>query len=604
MNYRYVVKPLLIFGLASVDLFAQSDNGSIVGFAKDASGAVVPNAKITLKNEGTGLERETLTNESGYYVVPNLLPGNYSMTAEAVGFKKFATSGNKLDPNSTLALDANLQVGLATDTVEVAASVQGLETESAALENLVTRTQIDSLELNGRNPLYMASLQPGIRSKSTLGDFNFSLGNGGYAVNGARVNDTQITIDGAPALRTRGNSTSIGVADVDSTQEIQILTGNYEAEYGRAGGGQIRIVTKGGGQQFHGGAYEYFRNSELNANTWIRNQSTTTNFASPFRYNQFGFNVGGPVLIPHVIPKNKMFFFFGQEWARYRNTQTQTLEVPTALMRQGNFSELLGSNIFYSKPQIIYDPLTCPSVGAATCQPFAGNIIPANRLSPNGGAILNTFPLSTPGYISGNQNWVAQASQPENQRKETINADIVPTDKDRIEFRRTALAYYELDPFDQSSGLTPKAFNRPNQAGSVAWTRTLTPSMVNEARVTISLDDVYIPIISTAPGFNRQQLGINYPYLMPVGKDVPGKIPTVAIPNFSTLSGGPYPSHSTGPIYTVGDTITKVWRTHTFKAGFYFERSGENDGDQINVSTVPGGSNNQNGTYNFSDAPA
>src|SRR5215467_11126484 len=103
MNYRYAVKPLLIFGLASVGLFAQSDNGSIAGFAKDASGAVVPNAKITLKNEGTGLERETVTNESGYYVVPNLLPGNYSMTAEAVGFKKFTTSGNKLDPNSTLA---------------------------------------------------------------------------------------------------------------------------------------------------------------------------------------------------------------------------------------------------------------------------------------------------------------------------------------------------------------------------------------------------------------------------------------------------------------------------------------------------------------------
>jgi hypothetical protein len=194
----------------------------------------------------------------------------------------------------------------------------------------------------------MASLQPGIRSNTTLGDFSFSLTNGSYAVNGARSNDTQITFDGAPALRTRGNSTSIGVADVDSTQEVQILTGNYDAEYGRASGGQIRIVTKGGSQQFHGGAYEYFRNSDMNANTWVRNQSTTTNFASPFRYNQFGFDVGGPVIIPHAIPRNKMFFFFGQEWARYRNVQTQTLEVPTTLMRQGNFSELLGPNIFYS----------------------------------------------------------------------------------------------------------------------------------------------------------------------------------------------------------------------------------------------------------------
>ncbi|HEY3841324.1 MAG TPA: TonB-dependent receptor, partial [Bryobacteraceae bacterium] len=370
--------------------------------------------------------------------------------------------------------------------------------------------------------------------------------------------------------------------------------------YGRASGGQIRIVTKGGGAQFHGAAYEYFRNSDLNANTWTRNQSITTNFASPFRYNQFGFNLGGPVIIPHVIPKGKMFFFFGEEWARYRNVQTQTGEVPTALMRQGNFSELLGPNIFYSKPTVIYDPATCPSVGAASCQPFSGNIIPTSRLSHNGIAILNTYPAVN-GLVNSNQNWIAQASQPENQRKETINSDILPTDKDRIQFRRTALAYYELDPFDQNLGITPKAFNRPNQAGSVTWLRTISPTLLNEARVTVSLDDVYIPVITSAPGFNRQQFGFNYPYLIPNGKDLPNKIPTANIPNVTALSGGPYPSHSTGPIYTLNDTITKVWGNHTFKAGFYWERSGENDGDQINVNTVPGGSSNQNGTFQFSD---
>src|SRR5215469_738952 len=584
-------------------LLAQSDNGSIVGFVKDASGAVVPGAKVTAKSEATGVERQTITNDSGYYIAPNLLPGNYMITAEAPGFKRFESIANKLDANAALSVDIVLEVGVPTEKVEVVASTSALETESAALEKLVTRAQIDSLELNGRDPLFMTSLQPGVRSSNTatLGDFSFSLTNGSYAVNGARSNDTQITFDGAPALRTRGNSTSIGVADVGSTQEVQILTGNYDAEYGRASGAQIRIVTKGGSQQFHGAAYEYFRNSDMNANTWVRNQSTTTNFASPFRYNQFGFDAGGPVLIPRLVPKGKMFFFVGQEWARYRNVQTQTLEVPTALMRQGNFSELLGPNIFYNKPEVIYDPRTCPTLGASTCVPFSGNIIPKSLWSQNGMAIINTYPGPTPGYLSGNQNWIAQASQPENQRKETINSDIIPSDKDRIEFRRTALAYYELDPFDQSSGLTPKAFNRPNQAGSLAWIRTLSPTLINEARVTVSLDDVYIPVISSAPGFNRQQFGINYPFMFPVGKDSPGKIPTVSVPNFSSLAGGPYPSHSTGPIYTVGDTITKIWRNHSFKAGFYFERSGENDGDQINVNSVPGGSSNQNGTFQFSD---
>ena len=271
-------------------------------------------------------------------------------------------------------------------------------------------------------------------------------------------------------------------------------------------------------------------------------------------------------------------------------------------MRQGNFSELLGPNIYYSTPKIIYDPKSCPSVGAATCIPFGGNIIPLTSLSHNGIAILSVYPLPTPGYVSGNQNWIDALSQPENQRKETINSDILPTQNDKIQFRRTALSYYELDPFDQGTNLTPKAFNRPNQAGSVSWIHTFSPTLLNEARATVSLDDVYIPVDTTAPGFNRQSFGINYPYLMPAGKDLPDKVPSLNVPNMYSFSAGPYPSHSTGPIYTASDTVTKIWRNHTFKAGFYFERSGENDGDQINVSSVPGGSNNQNGTFTFSDA--
>jgi len=588
--------------LLSLAAFAQSDYGSISGFVKDPSGAVVPSAKVVVKNQATAEEHTIAANENGYYTVPNLQPGLYTVTAEATGFKKFSSTNNKLDADSALSLNADLSVGAATETVEVSATAATLQTESAAVEKDITRAQIDSLELNGRDPLFLASLLPGVRSGSTAGDFSFSLTSGGYNVNGTRSQDTQILFDGAPALRTRANGTSIGVVDQDSTQEVQVLTADYAAEYGRASGGQIRIVTKGGSQQFHGAAYEYFRNSDLNANTWSRNLSTFTNFQSPFRFNDFGFDVGGPAYIPHVIPKNKMFFFVGQEWSRYRNGQTQTLEVPTMLMRQGNFSELLGPNIFYSKPTIIYDPSTCPSVGAAGCVAFPGNIIPASRQSHNGMAIMNAYPAPNT-LVNGNQNWIAQASQPENQRKETINSDILPDDKDRIQFRRTALAYYELDPFDQGSGLTPKSFNRPNQAGSIAWTRTISPTLLNEARATVSLDDVYIPVIRSAPGFNANTaFGINYPYLLPVGKDIPSKIPTVTIPNFSSLAGGPYPSHSTGPIYTAGDIVTKVWKNHTIKAGFYFEKTGENDGDQINVSSVPGGSNNQNGTFTFTDA--
>ena len=214
---------------------------------------------------------------------------------------------------------------------------------------------------------------------------------------------------------------------------------------------------------------------------------------------------------------------------------------------------------------------------------------------------MSAYPQPTPGYLLGTQNWVAQAAHPYNQRKGTLNVDILATDKQRISGRRSEASYFEYQPFDQGSGETGKYFNRPNQTNSVSWLWTISPSLVNEARATLSLDDVYIPVNTALAGFNRSQFGINYPYLFG-GKDIPGKIPTVNVPNFYGLAGGPYPSHSSGPIWTASDSLTKVWHTHTFKAGFALEYSGENDGDQINVSTVPGGSNNQNGTFTFTDA--
>jgi hypothetical protein len=587
------VAALFMFTFA---LDAQSDVGSIVGFVRDPTGSVVPQAKVNIKNEGTGAGHPVEANGQGYYVVSNLQAGLYTLTVEVPGFKRFESSHNKLDANSTLSLDASLSVGQTSETIEVSATASRLQTESGAVQNTVTGQQVQAQELNGRNPLYMASLIPGIRSNSTLGDFNFSLTNGGYNINGARQQDTLITLDGAPATRTRANGTSIGVPNVDATQEIQVLTADYSAEYGRTAGGQIRIITKSGTTDFHGAAFEYFRNSDMNANTWQRNLSPTTNFASPFRYNDFGFDIGGPIYIPKLLntSRQKMFFFIGEEWTRYRFTDTQTQAVPTALMRQGNFSELLSPNPWYKGSTVVSDPTT----GA----PYPNNVIPTNRLSPNGLAIMSVYPTPTPGFLQGTQNWIAQAAHPINQRKGTINGDFLLTETNHLAFRRTDFSYLEYQPFDQGSGLTGKYFNRPNQTNSLTWTWTISPTMINEARATVSLDDVYIPVNTSLAGFDRSSFGVNYPYLIPDGKDLPGKIPTANLnDSFYNLSGGPYPSHSTGPIYTLSDSLTKVWGNHTFKFGFSYEYSGENDEDQINVNTVPGGASNQNGTFNLLD---
>src|ERR1700694_5305699 len=255
--------------LCSSLVFGQSDLGSISGFVKDPTGATVPNAKVTVTNP-PGLTRTATTNESGFYTITNIPPAFYSVTVEAPGFKKFESTNNKLDPNANLALDATLTVGAATETVEVSATATVLRTETASVMKNVTRQQIDALELNGRNPINMAALVPGATGGNMSGlNFNFSQGPSNF--NGSRNPEKLITYDGAPATRTRSNGTSLGAADVDSTQEIQILTADYAAEYGRTSGAQIRILTRTGTNQFHGAAYEYLRNTVLNANTWARN---------------------------------------------------------------------------------------------------------------------------------------------------------------------------------------------------------------------------------------------------------------------------------------------------------------------------------------------
>ena len=591
----------------SAGAFAQSDTGTIGGFIKDASGAVVPAATVVLTNEATGEAHQAKTDAQGHYTVTNLTAGDYSLTAEVKGFKKYVTAHNTLGANTTLSLDAALTIGAMTEEVTVSATAEVLQTESGAVQAEITGKQVTDQELNGRNPLYMGSLVPGLRSGSTLGDFNFAIGGGvPFQINGSRVQDTLVTFDGAPAVRTRGSGAIVGVASVDATEEMQVINTDYQAEYGDAAGGQLRVVTKSGTRDFHGVAYEYLRNSAMNANTWVRNQSASTRFASPFRYNNFGFTFGGPAWIPKVMPdswRNKFFFFVNEDWIRYRFTDTQTQAVPTLKMRTGDFSEFLSSNPWLSGVHQIYDPATCPAIGNAGCTAFTGNIIPKGRLSANGMAIMNAYPAPTPGYLSGTQNWIAQAAHPINQRKQVINVDWVINDRHKLALRRQNATYNEFQPFDQGSGLTGKYFIRPNQTNVLAWTWTISPTMINEARATLSLDNVYIPVNTTLAGFNRSTLGINFPFIFPASqKAAPGKIPTASVQdNFYSLAGGPYPSHSDGPIFTASDSLTKVWGNHALKVGYYLNYQGEDDNDQINVATVPGGASNQNGTFVFTD---
>jgi len=595
-----------IFLFFSVAAVAQNDVGSIVGFVSDSSGAVVPNAKVTIKNEGTGESRTVSTDGSGHYAVPNLPPTVYTMTAEATGFQKFESTHNALASNSTISIDAVLTLGAASQTVEVTATAALLQTQSAAVQSEITGQQIQKQELNGRNPIYMTQFLPGVVSTATLGDFNFAFNSGdSFVINGARPQDTLYTIDGAPAVRTRDDGEIIAGVNVDAVQEMQVITAAYSAEYGGASGAQVRIVSKSGTTNFHGTAYEYLRNSAMNANTWTRNLNPLTRFPSPFVYNNFGFSVGGPVWAPKVpfldSLRNRFFFFINEDWIRYRFAATQNMTVPTALMRQGNFSELLSANPWYPAGTKIYEPGTCPVAGAATCVAYPGNIIPPSQLSPNGIGIMNSYPAPTPGFLQGQQNYAGSLPQPENQRKGQINGDLLITPNNHLLFRRSDDSFYELSPYNQSNPLVPIIFERPNQTNSLGWVWTISPTMINEAHASVSIDDVYIDAAPGGAGYNRGAFGIDFSYILPGTKASEQKIPTATLPIFSSIAGGPYPSHSSGIIYAASDSLTKVWSNHTIKGGFFFDYMGENDNDQINVSTVTNGASNQNGTFLFTD---
>jgi hypothetical protein len=597
-SFLTVFSLLLLNFVLTPGIWAQSDNSSLAGIVSDNTGAVVRGAKITIHNNATGSEQVLTTNDSGNFTQPNVQPGSYSVSIEATGFQSVKLTSVNVDPSIGRRVDVTLKVGESTSSVTVEAGANAVQTESAVVGQLITQEQVKSIQLNGRNPLYLAQLEPGVVRNSSMAAFSFGLDNG-INIGGARSQETLITIDGAPAVRTRSNGTSIGVADVDSTSQVQVLTSSYQAEYGRTSGGQIRMVPKSGTSDFHGAAYEYFRNTILNANTWLRklpSNALSIRTKSPgFRYNQYGFNINGPIFIPGVFNKDrsKLFFLFGQEYVRYNNDDTVFRRVPTALMRNGNFSELLQPNIFYGGTNQIVSPTT----GVA----YANNVIPVSEQSANGLALLRAFP--DPNATGATYNWVDSATEKQTQRKDTGVVDYIPAEGHRIRFSLLNYTYTDYTPHYGNYNRNPRLFDRPNQIGVLHYSWAVSPTLVNELIISAAADHVKINIDQSSGLYDRTKYGINYPYLYSAStKTIPNKIPTVSLPNFDLLDGGPYPSSSGGMVYNAADNVTKVIGNHTFKAGFNFEYSGENNFDQITVSNTPGSTNNQNGKFTFSDS--
>jgi hypothetical protein len=575
--------------LAATPAAAQFDRGQISGQVKDAQGAVVPGATVTATNQQTQVATTTVTDSTGYYTFPNLPAAKYNLAAELQGFKKAFQENVALDAAGSLSLNFSLEPGTVTEQVLVTAESPRLQSD-VGLRKTIESKDIEQVPFSGRNPIGVVGLKAGVIGGS-FNNYGFSdLGNGNFNINGSRTDENNITIDGATAIRTRSNGAIIGIQNVDAIQEVQVLTGDYMPEYGRVSGGQIRMVTKGGGNRFSGTGSFFLRSDALQANTWSRNNSGNPDDrkgAAPFTYRQPAFSVGGPVL------KDKLFFFVAEEWVHFRMVQTNLATVPTALMRTGNFSELLVPNNGFTKNPVI---ITDPSNG----QPFPGNII-TGSLSPNGLALLNAYPLPTPGFRSGTNNLTMNSENPQDQRKDNVRLDYRLNAANTFTYRYGKYNWKAVDAFRGTFPYARTDWNRPNTTQTASWTSTLSNNLVNEAAYTFSHDEVYINVFKTDL-YSRSKYGITYPYLFPDFKEIPDKIPTISPGSpFSEIDGGPYPSSSTGPIHTFSDALTWVKSRHTVKTGVVLEYSGENDFDQINVQAIPGSTNNQNGRFQFTD---
>ena len=356
--------------------------GEITGTTMDASGAVIVGALVSVTNTATQQVRNVTSNESGVYTVPYLVPGTYSLRVEKAGFKVSTSAGVEVHVDDVIRADFRLELGEVSQQIEVTGAVQQLNTESAALGSVIASRQIVDLPLNGRDYLSLVSLSSNASAEQAAPQTT-SLQGGTRALSvitiaGQRVDYNHYTLDGTENTDPNFNSYIIHPS-VDAIQEFKVQTGVYSAEFGR-GASQINVNTIAGTNAYHGAAFEFLRNSDLDAKAW--GQAGPKN---PFRRNDYGFTLAGPVSIPKVFSgKNRLFFMSNFENLRDVTVVQNKSSVAPDAMRAGNFSLTPGV-------QIIYDPSTrvYPSSGSPSAVPFSGNIIPASRISPQA-AILQS----------------------------------------------------------------------------------------------------------------------------------------------------------------------------------------------------------------------
>lgn len=574
---------LLICSVAvTTPAYAQTSYGSVVGIVTDPSGAAVLGAKMTLRNNGTAAKEETVTGSGGTYSFINLNPGSYSVSVSQSGFESYTRNQVDVQIGGATRVDIVLQVGNVAQSVTVNGGEAELQSDSASLSGVIEGQQVVEAPLNGRNVNNLLDFVPGVTpgggtQGSTMangGSGNFQAGGqtqaiayGNYQIGGAFSGQSLFFIDGVGSNIAENNVNTL-VPTQDAVQEFRVSTNNVSAEFGGYGGGVIQISTKSGTNHFHGNAYEYVRNTDLDANDWFSNHEGLGK--SPLHQNQYGVNLGGPAL------RNKLFFFFSWEHESLISASPISATVPTTAELNGDFS---------GDPQVVY----CPAVGSYGCTP--GQPLPGNKLTYIDPTALAIAKLETP-----NESHVTQtpfttnfyASAPIEGYQDQYNARIdASLGKDNLFARYTFWNPHngDSDPFGTKTGAGPTG--NYTQEAVVGDNHVFNPTTIAELR--LSYLENYNFQYPLSDGFDMSSISPEYGTIQSESQKKEGLLPGLGIQGYG-IGAELSQLYWNNNVWAISGSATKILGKHTIKAGgnwrqVLWENYGNSQGLGINTST-------------------
>ncbi|MEZ5399941.1 MAG: TonB-dependent receptor [Bryobacteraceae bacterium] len=577
-------KTVLRFSLLAITtmaVYGQEVRATLSGAVTDSSGAPIPGVTVTVTNLATNFSTTAESNAAGTYLTPFLPPGIYRLSAEHQGFKKFVRENIRLEAQDRARADVTLEVGDLTQSVTVAADVSLLQTETASRSQIISNELISQIPTQGRNPFQIAWAAPGVIKTGGwryLRSFDIA-GTSNFAVNGGRNRENEVLLDGISNVR--GNRTVIHVPTMESVQEFKVVTNNYDAQYGRTGGGVVTIVTKSGGNNFHGTLFEYFQAEELNANQTELNRNGTRK--PPNNINTYGFNLSGPIFIPKLVDaRNKLFWLISYEGMRQRSADPGSRSVPLADWRAGDFSTLLNAQ---GAQVTIYDPLTTQA--DATRTPFPGNRIPGNRISPIATNAFKYYPQPNsagdgPAHVN---NYIYPSRWIGNMDQWIGRMDYIINTKNTLYFR------YGQNPFSEYRGLVfiQDPFNDRNPAETTGnaplirngrnwtsdWTSTLSPTFTFNLRAGLARWEETTGS-SFGSGFDQRTLGFSSAIVSQLARP---EFPQINLGSYQGMGTSRLQNTATNDSYTIQPNFNLATGRHLLKFGAEGRRYNDTSND-------------------------